>query len=132
MLEVLTDSTSKKATSVTYVDSSGDMWEQPADLVIVAAFTFENVRLMLSKIGEAYDPVTNKGTTGRNYAYQTANNVTLFFDGKNFNPFIGAGAVGMGIDEFNNDNFDHRGLGCMAQCRLPPTPKCPSRTWRAR
>jgi hypothetical protein len=47
--------------------------------VIVAAFTFENVRLMLlSGIGQAYDPVTNKGTTGRNYAYQTANGVTLF------------------------------------------------------
>lgn len=70
--------------------------------------------MLLSKIGEAYDPVTNKGTTGRNYAYQTANNVTLFFDDKNFNPFIGAGAVGMGIDEFNNDNFDHSGLGFSA------------------
>jgi len=47
VLEVLTDSSGKKATGVTYVDSSGDTWEQPADLVIVAAFTFENVRLML-------------------------------------------------------------------------------------
>jgi gluconate 2-dehydrogenase alpha chain len=35
----------------------------------------------------------------------------MFFDDKNFNPFIGGGAIGMGIDEFNNDNFDHSGLG---------------------
>ncbi|WP_445082586.1 GMC family oxidoreductase N-terminal domain-containing protein [Candidatus Pantoea persica] len=80
VLEVLADASDKRATGVTYIDSSGDEWEQPADLVIVAAFTFENVRLMLlSGIGEAYDPVTNKGTTGHNYAYQTTNNVTLLF-----------------------------------------------------
>ncbi len=77
VLEMLTDSSGKKATGVTYVDSSGDTWEQPADLVIVAAFTFENVRLiLLSQIGETYDPVTSKGTTGRNYAYQTAKSIS--------------------------------------------------------
>lgn len=112
VLRIVTDSTGKKATGVIFVDSSGNEWEQPADLVVVTAFTFENVRLMLlSGIGAPYDPVSNTGTTGRNYAYQTANGVQLFFDDKNFNPFIGAGAVGMGIDEFNNDNFDHSGLG---------------------
>ena len=29
----------------------------------------------------------------------------------NFNPFISAGSIGMGIDEFNGDNFDHGPLG---------------------
>ncbi|MEM6160945.1 GMC family oxidoreductase [Erwinia sp. P6884] len=123
VLEVLTDPSGKKATGVIFVDSSGDEWEQPADLVIVAAYTFENVRLMLlSNIGKPYDPVTNSGTTGRNYAYQTANGVTLYFDDKNFNPFIGAGAVGMGIDEFNNDNFDHSGLGFFGGGSIRVTP----------
>lgn len=123
VLEVLTDSSGKKATGIIFVDSSGDEWEQPADLVIVAAYTFENVRLMLlSNIGKPYDPVTNSGTTGRNYAYQTANGVTLYFDDKNFNPFIGAGAVGMGIDEFNNDNFDHSGLGFFGGGSIRVTP----------
>lgn len=112
VLRVTTDSDGRRATGIVYVDSAGRQWEQPAEIVVVAAFTFENVRLMLmSGIGEAYDPATRRGTTGRNYAYQTANSVQLFFDDKNFNPFIGAGAVGMGIDEFNNDNFDHSGLG---------------------
>jgi gluconate 2-dehydrogenase alpha chain len=112
VIKINLDSTGKRATGVVFIDSSGEEWEQPADLVIVAAFTFENVRLMLlSGVGTPYDPNTNVGTTGRNYAYQTANGVQLFFDDKNFNPFIGAGAVGMGIDEFNNDNFDHSGLG---------------------
>ncbi|MBM7046293.1 GMC family oxidoreductase [Rhizobium lusitanum] len=112
VLRIVMDSTGTKATGVIFVDTSGNEWEQPADLVVVSAFTFENVRLMLlSGVGMAYDPVSNTGTTGRNYAYQTANSVQLFFDDKNFNPFIGGGAVGMGIDEFNNDNFDHSGLG---------------------
>ena len=30
---------------------------------------------------------------------------------KNFNPFIASGAIGMCIDEFNGDNFDHGQLG---------------------
>lgn len=112
VLRVTLDSTGTKATGIIYVDSSGEEWEQPAEIVVVAAFTFENVRLMLlSGVGQAYDPVSNTGTTGRNYAYQTANSVKMFFDDKNFNPFIGGGAIGMGIDDFNNDNFDHSGLG---------------------
>lgn len=112
VLEVLKDSTGKKATGVVYIDNNGERYEQPADIVIVAAFTFENVRLMLlSKVGIPYDPFSGKGTTGRNYCYQTANNVRLFFKDQIFNPFIGGGAIGMGIDEFNNDNFDHSGLG---------------------
>jgi len=112
VLRIVMDSTGKKATGVVFVDTSGNEWELPADLVVVTAFTFENVRLMLiSGVGTPYDPISNTGTTGRNYAYQTANGVQLFFDDKNFNPFIGAGAVGMGIDELNNDNFDHSGLG---------------------
>ncbi len=123
VMRVTMDSTGKRATGVVYMDSSGDEWEQPADLVVVTAFTFENVRLMLlSGVGKAYDPVTNTGTTGRSYAYQTANSVQVFFDDKNFNPFIGGGAVGMGIDDFNNDNFDHSGLGFFGGGSIRVTP----------
>lgn len=123
VMKVVMDPSGKRATGVIYIDSSGDEWEQPADIVMVAAYTFENVRLMLlSGIGKPYDPVTNTGTTGRNYAYQTANNVQVFFDDQNFNPFIGAGAVGMAIDEFNNDNFDHSGLGFFGGGSVRMTP----------
>ena len=36
-----------------------------------------------------------------------------FFDKDkfNFNPFMASGAIGMCIDEFNGDNFDHGPLG---------------------
>lgn len=123
VLRVTRDASGKKATGVVFVDTSGEEWEQPADLVVVAAFTFENVRLMLlSGIGQPYDPESNTGTTGRNYCYQTANSVQMFFDDKNFNPFIGGGAIGMGIDELNNDNFDHSGLGFFGGGSVRVTP----------
>src|SRR6185437_8173211 len=45
------------ATGVTYLDASGQMQEQPAELA-VGAFTQTNIRLLLlSKIGVPYDPV---------------------------------------------------------------------------
>jgi len=50
---------------------------------------------------------------GRNYSYQSAGKVALFFEDKSFNPFMGGGARGTSIDEFNGDNFDHSGLGFM-------------------
>jgi gluconate 2-dehydrogenase alpha chain len=100
----------KLATGVTYVDAQGREFEQPADIVIIGAFQFNNVRLMLlSGIGQPYDPKTGEGVVGRNFAYQNEANVKAFFDKDQHhtNPFIGAGGNGMAIDDFNADNFDH-------------------------
>jgi gluconate 2-dehydrogenase alpha chain len=108
------DSSRKRATGVTYVDTSGQEWEQPADLVILCAFQLFNVQLLLlSGIGTPYDPQTGQGQIGRNLTHQVISTVTGFFDNKkfNFNPFIASGAIGMCIDEFNGDNFDHGPLG---------------------
>ena len=111
VIKVNLDSEAKRATGVTYLDASGREFEQPAELVILAAYTFNNVRLMLlSGIGEPYDPARNRGVVGRNYSYQSAGRVTCFFEEKVFNPFMGGGARATAIDEFNGDNFDHSGL----------------------
>ena len=107
------DSTGKRAVSVTYVDTQGEEYEQPADLIILSAFILHNVHLLLtSGIGTPYDPATGKGTLGKNYAYQIVSSVDVFYqEEKNLNPFIGAGALGMVVDEYNGDNFDHSNLG---------------------
>ena len=106
------DSSGKRATGVTYVDTSGEEWEQPADLVLVCAFALFNVRLMLlSGIGKPYDPQTGQGVVGRNYAYQTTSSVNLILKDKVLNPFIATGANGMMIDDYNGDNFDHGPYG---------------------
>ncbi len=105
-----TDSSGKRATGVTFVDSTGEEWEQPAELVILAAYTIFNVQLLLhSGIGTRYDPQANRGVIGRNFTHQTISDVTSFFDKSKFifNPFISSGSIGMCIDEFNGDNFDH-------------------------
>ena len=89
-----TDSTGKRATGVTFVDASGNEFEQPADLVILSAFTIFNVQLLLlSNIGTPYDPVANKGVIGRNFTHQTISDVESFFDKSKFifNPFIASG-----------------------------------------
>ena len=102
----------KHATGVTYVDDAGQEYEQPADLVILCSYVFSNVRLMLlSGIGTPYDHRTGKGGVGRNYAYQIESRLDLVMGNKAMNPFMGAGALGMMVDEFNGDNFDHTGLG---------------------
>ena len=103
----------KRATGVTYIDAQGIEVEQPADLVILCAYQFHNVRLLLlSNIGKKYDPTTGKGVVGRNYAYQLNAGATLFFNkDQPMNPFVGAGSSGTVIDDFDGDNFDHAGLG---------------------
>jgi len=113
VLRVNRDASGKQATGVTYIDAEGREVEQPAGIVVLAAFHLHNVRLMLSsKIGTPYDPVSGEGTVGRNFCYQLINSVNLFFDPDVMvNQFMGAGGVGQAIEEFNADNFDHGPLG---------------------
>jgi gluconate 2-dehydrogenase alpha chain len=110
VIKINTDAAGTRATGVTFVDTSNQEWEQPADLVILSAYSMFNVQLLLhSKIGQPYNPVANAGVVGRNFTHQTVSSVNGFFDNKkyNFNPFIASGSIGMCIDEFNGDNFDH-------------------------
>jgi gluconate 2-dehydrogenase alpha chain len=102
----------KMATGVTYIDSQGEEWEQPADLVLVCAYQLFNVRLLLlSGIGTPYDRATGQGVVGRNYAYQSSGGATGYFDKAKFNNFAAAGSLGVALDDYNGDNFDHAGLG---------------------
>ncbi|MBV8537886.1 MAG: GMC family oxidoreductase [Alphaproteobacteria bacterium] len=111
--ELVYDKAARKVTAVRYLDTrSGEEFEQPAGLVILGAYTFNNTLLMLvSGIGEPYDPATGKGTVGKNYCYQVTSGVPVFFEDKVINPFMATGSHGMLIDDFNGDNFDHGGLG---------------------
>src|ERR1700756_5135182 len=114
VLKINLDKSGNRATGVTYIDTSGNEWEQPADLVLLCAFQLFNVHLLLlSGIAKPYDPRSGQGQIGRNFTHQTVSTAVGFFDKNkyNFNPFIASGAIGMCIDEFNGDNFDHGPLG---------------------
>lgn len=111
---VMLDSSKRRATGVRYIDlAARTEVEQPAELVILCSFGLNNVRHLLnSGIGRPYDPATGDGTVGRNYSYQTMASVNVFYpETVNINPFMGAGALGTAIDDYNGDNFDHGGLG---------------------
>ncbi|AOB30443.1 GMC family oxidoreductase [Bordetella sp. H567] len=109
VLRINVASDGKRATGVTYVDAAGREFEQPAQLVILGGFALNNVRmLLLSRIGEPYDPVSGKGVVGRGYAYQTMSAVQIFYDTSvNINPYMRSGACGTVVSDFVSDNFDH-------------------------
>ena len=122
VIRVNLDSDRKRAVGVTYIDARGREVEQPADLVILTSYTFNNTRLLLlSGIGQPYDPISGRGVVGKNYAYQTNGHVQLFFEDRVFNRFMGGGGIGTAIDEFNGDNFDHTELDFIGGAYLAVT-----------
>lgn len=108
VLRVEVSQDGRTATGVTYFDEqAGEEVFQPADIVILAAYQIENVRLMLlSGIGQPYDPATGEGVTGKNYGYQITGSTSLFFKDEHFNPFVGSGINGMCIDDFGMNAID--------------------------
>ncbi|MDZ7601289.1 MAG: GMC family oxidoreductase [Hoeflea sp.] len=101
-----------RAKGVTYVDAHGETFFQPAKIVVLCAYPLQNTRLLLlSEIGQPYDPRTGEGVVGKNYCYQVMSSVNVFYEDEYTNGFVGAGALGMAVDEYNGDNFDHSGLG---------------------
>jgi gluconate 2-dehydrogenase alpha chain len=115
------DKAARKVTGVIFTDTrTGEEYEQPAGIVVLSAYVFGNISLLLnSGIGQPYDPVTQKGVVGKNYCYQLSRmGVTLFFEDKFFNPFMGSPGTQMVMDDFTGDNFDHSGLGFLGGCKI--------------
>ncbi|GIN57370.1 GMC family oxidoreductase [Lederbergia ruris] len=101
-----------KATGVRYIDTlKGEEYIQPADVVVLTSYVMNNSKLLLvSKLGQPYNPDTGKGVIGRNYCYQILPGSTGFYEKERFNSYMGAGALGEVVDDFNGDNFDHSDL----------------------
>jgi gluconate 2-dehydrogenase alpha chain len=112
--KVVTDASGKKAKGVNYTNVlTGEEYFQPAQMVFLCAYGLNNVHLMLlSGIGEVYDPQTGKGLIGKNYCYQTGTSATLFFEKHLFHPYMATGGIGMGTDHFHaNWDFDRSPFG---------------------
>jgi gluconate 2-dehydrogenase alpha chain len=93
-----------RATGIQFVGANGEEFFQPAAAVILASFTLNNIRLLyLSKIGTPYDPVTRKGTLGRNLTHQVLGGNRIYFD-KPLNSFMGSGSLDVRISDFDGDH----------------------------
>lgn len=101
---------SGKATGVTYVDAQDQEQEQPADVVILSAFTLSNVRLLLLSRSKAHpNGIGNDHNwVGKHYTYQLSQSpVSGVFEGRRFNQYMGNGCTMHVIYDFYGDNFDH-------------------------
>jgi gluconate 2-dehydrogenase alpha chain len=100
-----------RVTGVSYL-TDGVEYFQPAHAVLVASFTYENVRLLLLSKSKAFPNglANNHGQVGRHYFshHQGAGVTALFpFDLK---AWYGLPAQGFAVDDWADDNFDHASL----------------------
>jgi gluconate 2-dehydrogenase alpha chain len=93
------------AEGVVYMDENGEETLQPAEMVVLSAWTPNSIRLLLlSEIGEPYHPGTGTGTLGKNLTHQvTSGAAGMLVFKERLNLFMGSGAVGWGIADFDGD-----------------------------
>lgn len=119
VLKVALHDDKKTAKGVIYIDEQGNECFQPAKIVVLSSFQLYNVHLMLlSGIGKPYNPITEEGVVGRNYAFLSNGGATLFFKDKNFNPFATSGPTGQMFNDISPGNFDGPGLGFIGGAKI--------------
>ena len=108
-----------RANGVQYV-RGGQTYVQPADVVVLGTYTYENNRLlMLSKSAAHPNGIGNdKGQLGKHYMSHSYLSVYGLFPGHNLNRWSGTGAQSASLDNFDADNFDHSGLGFIGGATL--------------
>lgn len=100
-----------RVTGVNYLQD-GTEYFQPAKVVLLASYTYENVRLLLLSKGKAYPNglSNNHGQVGRHYlSHHQGAGVSALFP-FNVHAWYGLPAQGVAVDNWADDNFDHAGL----------------------
>jgi gluconate 2-dehydrogenase alpha chain len=100
-----------RVSGVNYV-KEGTEYFQPADVVLLAAYVYENVRLLRLSTSRAYPNglSNNHGQVGQHYfSHNTTAAVTALFP-RDLNNWYGLPAQGVAVDNWADDNFDHSGL----------------------
>jgi gluconate 2-dehydrogenase alpha chain len=100
-----------RVSGVTYRKGNEEFF-QPAAAVLLAGYTYENVRLLLLSTSKAFPNglSNNRGQVGRHYfSHNQIATVNALF-GRNLNTWYGLPAQGVAVDDWADDNFDHDGL----------------------
>jgi gluconate 2-dehydrogenase alpha chain len=103
-----------RASGVLYL-KGGREYFQPAKVVLLAAYTYGNVRLLLLSTSKAYPNglSNNHGQVGKHYISHGLGSAgaTGWFPGKRLNRYSGTLGQFAAFDDLDADNFDHTGLG---------------------
>ncbi|MDX6621080.1 MAG: gluconate 2-dehydrogenase alpha chain [Gaiellales bacterium] len=106
-----------KATGVTYLKGNTTFF-QPAKVVMLAGYMYENVRLMLLSKSKAYPNglSNNHGQVGKHYMGHGLASASVMgvFPGRRLNLYSGTIGQYTAIDDWDADNFDHTGMGFIA------------------
>ena len=106
-----------RASGVTYL-KGGKEYFQPAKVVMLATYMYENVRLMLLSKSKAYPNglSNNNGQVGKHYMGHGLASASVMgvFPGRRLNLYSGTIGQYTAIDDWDADNFDHTGMGFIA------------------
>ena len=110
VVEILVDGQGR-ASGVEYI-KDGESNIQPASAVLLAGYTYENVRLLLLSKSDAYPRglSNNHGQVGRHYMSHNQGAGVLALFPHDLNRWYGLPAQGTAIDDWADDNFDHAAL----------------------
>jgi gluconate 2-dehydrogenase alpha chain len=100
-----------RAAGVQYL-KGGETYIQPAAVVLLAGYTYENTRLLLLSTSGAYPRglANNRGQVGRHYFTHNQGGGVLALFPHRLNRWYGLPAQGVAVDDWADDNFDHSGL----------------------
>jgi gluconate 2-dehydrogenase alpha chain len=115
---------SGRATGVSYYGPGGDESTIEAEIVILAPFIYDNVRLLLlSRTDKFPNGLANSsGQVGKHVMAHIGARVFATFDDRRVNIFMGPSAQRHSVDDYNADNFDHAGLGFIRGAQISVHP----------
>jgi gluconate 2-dehydrogenase alpha chain len=115
---------SGKATGVSYYgpDRSDNTIE--ADIVILAPFIYDNVRLLLLSKTEKFPNglANSSGHLGKHIMAHIGARAFAAFDDRHVNVYMGPSAQKNSLDDYNADNFDHKDLGFIRGAQISAGP----------
>jgi gluconate 2-dehydrogenase alpha chain len=120
----LNSDASGRVTGLSYYGPDGSDNTIEAELVVLAPFIYDNTRLLLlSKTAKFPNGLANSsGQVGHHVMAHISPRVFATFDDRFVNIYMGPSAQKHTLDDFNADNFDHRGLGFIRGAQISVTP----------
>jgi gluconate 2-dehydrogenase alpha chain len=109
-----------RVTGVTYI-KEGREYFQPAKVVLLASYTYENSRVLLLSKSNGYPKglSNNHGQVGRHYFAHYQSGVSALFP-YDINVWYGTPAQASAVDDWADDVYDHSGLGFIGGTSLQP------------